>query len=309
MTRAEIDRARRELKKREILQEELHGVPATLHYRANIDRLVELLGSEALGEEVEPLPRDEHGKFVSPEEDPVCRNSANCPSLPEHGKLDYRDAANQSAVTRQASLPQHGTLSRDYQRLSEITPLRDDAREDFDSLFPRDEQDTPDIWLPAPFEVPEGMTVQEYVVQRGDEIISRRAARFAGKDSPWGSQSPTFEKYLSRPDVDADKHRELGRFLDEELALLPVWDDKRDVANWCAGLTKLGKAVEWQTDVIRAAYKQMERDELVVSSPFSLVKVARSLVHERRAKRRKQTEVGAVSPQEADALVDQFLAG
>lgn len=43
LTRSEIDRARRDLEKIGVLEELLRGVPATLHYRLNLERLGELI--------------------------------------------------------------------------------------------------------------------------------------------------------------------------------------------------------------------------------------------------------------------------
>jgi hypothetical protein len=50
MTRREQEGARRILKQHGVLEEKLMGVPATLHFRVNLDRLIALLSSTTSSE-------------------------------------------------------------------------------------------------------------------------------------------------------------------------------------------------------------------------------------------------------------------
>ena len=107
MTVTEIDHARRELKRRGILEEKLTGVPATLHYRVDMERLAKLL-SEGYEEEKPERPRDDKGRFV-----PVTQKQDNCPSSPEIGELDTGKQENWMPGKRVTSNPENGQLSID----------------------------------------------------------------------------------------------------------------------------------------------------------------------------------------------------
>lgn len=177
---------------------------------------------------------------------------------------------------------------------------------DFDALFPPSEEP---VDLHGPFKVPEGMTVQEYVRQRGDRLHAKMYG--TPQEIPWGSESPAFEKYLQRPDVDAVRTRALGAFLDCELALVPVWAHRSDVLGWCKGLVELGQAAEWDHGIVKEAYGKMSEEKLIVSSPFSLVKVARALAHQKRKEERDRRErkerQDRVPDEQFETAVNDFL--
>ena len=115
MTEGEIKRARRDLKKRGLIAEDVRGVPATVHYQANLARIEELL-EQGYEEQKPQRARDEKGKFA-----PVCHNTDNCPSLPQNGKLVYHNTGNLIATERQTSSPQQGQLSIDYTEITQET--------------------------------------------------------------------------------------------------------------------------------------------------------------------------------------------
>ena len=79
MSRKELDTARRKLRALGVLEESLHNVPATVHYRINFDRLIELLNEHAKGANL----IDQKGQT----------------SLSERGKLDCPKGANYHLYT------------------------------------------------------------------------------------------------------------------------------------------------------------------------------------------------------------------
>ncbi|NBD34377.1 MAG: hypothetical protein GVY30_00075 [Chloroflexi bacterium] len=159
LTPTEQRRARRKLKERELINEDLAGVPATLHFQVDLDRLAELLTGEGFPQDNDPLPRDEHGRFISEEETPSLPETGKLneapPSLPKTGKLDHRKPENKHAGNRKTSSPETGQLSRDYPETTpeipdiisnEPQPTSEEsttsAEEQFTSLFGPDPEPT-----------------------------------------------------------------------------------------------------------------------------------------------------------------------
>lgn len=103
MTVTEIDHARRDLKERGIIEEKLAGVPATIHYRADIARIAELLAGESQSTE------------ETPGQDPDTEN----PSYWETRKLDTEKPGNLIPENPETSYQETQQLSIDYQRLPE----------------------------------------------------------------------------------------------------------------------------------------------------------------------------------------------
>ena len=104
LTRSNQQTARKKAKELGVLEELLRGVPATMHYRVDLDRLFELieeniryawrdadLGRKALAE---------YRASLQDLNNPVCTNT----SLLESCKLDCSNPANQNAESQQSSL-------------------------------------------------------------------------------------------------------------------------------------------------------------------------------------------------------------
>lgn len=81
LTRREQETARKKLKERGLLEEELRGIPAKLYYRVNLDRLAELLlavetkieEKSSMAEECTPAPISETDAQFRHEHDPKCQ--------------------------------------------------------------------------------------------------------------------------------------------------------------------------------------------------------------------------------------------
>lgn len=121
MTATEVDHARKDLKERGIIEERLAGVPATIHYRANITRIADLL-TNGYSSDIELPERDERGRFLSDDGNP-----GNCPSSRETRQLDSGNPGSKPTGIPAASDPENGSLSIDYQRLSESTSENTDG--------------------------------------------------------------------------------------------------------------------------------------------------------------------------------------
>jgi hypothetical protein len=81
LTRAERERARDTLKKIGLLEEKLCGLPATVHYRLNLDLLYDLVVQDYQNEQRKKLEKEQACAEQTSWEDsdkPVCSPAANC---------------------------------------------------------------------------------------------------------------------------------------------------------------------------------------------------------------------------------------
>lgn len=127
--------------------------------------------------------------------------------------------------------------------------------------------------------------------------------------SAWGEHSAAFQQALALPrrSGKAADFQALGEMLDREFGLHPMWHVASSVSGWCKGLEELGWAAEWNHRIVKTAYRRMTHDGLVISSPFSLVKVTHALTAERRVREQRSVPADDITREEADALAGAFL--
>ncbi|NLF00907.1 MAG: helix-turn-helix domain-containing protein [Anaerolineales bacterium] len=139
-------------------------------------------------------------------------------------------------------------------------------------------------------------------VARAHQGWAMRAAARRERGTAWGSQSAVIERRLKDPSVDSDGVRGLGAFLEDKLGMVPNWSSPTDCKRWVHGLIELRGVVGADYAALEQAFRRMRAERLTVSTPHSLLNVAREIVRERHAA--PSTVLEGV---DVNAYVDRFL--
>lgn len=119
----------------------------------------------------------------------------------------------------------------------------------------------------------------------------------------WREGNPIIDGRLKDPSLDESGIRELGEYLEDTLHMrLPLTGPQ--VKSWLTGLIELHHAAEGDKEVVGQAFREMERDNLNIGSPHSLVKAASSIVSKRGA---RQAKYKVVERQDGRSALDIAL--
>jgi hypothetical protein len=148
-----------------------------------------------------------------------------------------------------------------------------DQQKALEDFIPRLAERPPSNNGKSEFRVPEGMTPDEYAKFRVGETRKTYADRIRGK---WGVSSDALQKALDRHPEFRDAALRIGKALDEQCGLAPVWGDVSDVKSWGAGLIKLAR-LNGDPSLFVRAYRKLKESGMTIGSPFSLFSTARDL--------------------------------
>lgn len=276
LTKREQQTARKRLRSRGLIEEKLAGIPATVHYRVDIDKLIELVGQlvqnaqlddtkEANYSETTHETTQRHGADapLAPADDPTeeppekynCRICFRFTHIDEFGvcatcnqELENGDLC--------ADCEKYVATSAQMPRIAEVCKCSQEAAlvEAFGPPPERPKRKPPPHW---------------HELVQDPRVL-------------WGDHSDTFKKLVRQHGESGVKVKFLGYDWEQLAQLEPDWEDKQAIKSWSSGLWVCLKAAGGDASIVLDATRKAIEDGLTISDPYSVVKVTRALCGERK---------------------------